>query len=59
MDDGTSLDDTLPAHFDVVYLPGYENEKRLRFRFSDVGKTVFLTREEAEAALEKMKRGNE
>ena len=44
---------------DVVYLPRYENEKRLRFRFSDVGKTVFLTREEAEAALEKMKRGNE
>ena len=44
---------------DVVYLPGYENEKRLRFRFSDVGKTVFLAREEAEAALEKMKRGNE
>lgn len=36
---------------DVVYLPGYENEKRLRFRFSDVGKTVFLAREEAEAAL--------
>lgn len=44
---------------DVVYLPGYENEKRLRFRFSDVGKTVFLAREEAEAALEKMKGGNE
>lgn len=40
---------------DVVYLPRHENEKRLRFRFSDVGKTVFLTREEAEAALEKMK----
>lgn len=44
---------------DVVYLPRHENEKRLRFRFSDVGKTVFLTREEAEAALEKMKGGNE
>lgn len=44
---------------DVVYLPRHENEKRLRFRFSDVGKTVFLTSEEAEAALEKMKGGNE
>lgn len=41
---------------DVVYLPGYENEKRLRFRFSDVGKTVFLTREEAEARAEKAER---
>lgn len=43
---------------DVVYLPRHENEKRLRFRFSDVGKTIFLTREEAEAALEGMKEGN-
>lgn len=44
---------------DVVYLPRHENEKRLRFRFSDVGKTVFLTREEAEAALKKMNEGDE
>ena len=28
------------------------------YRFSDFGKTVFLTREEAEAALEAMKNGN-
>ena len=44
---------------DAVYAPGYEDEKGFTFRFSDVGKTVFLTREEAEAALEKMKGGNE
>ena len=44
---------------DAVYAPGYEDEKGFTFRFSDVGKTVFLAREEAEAALEKMKRGNE
>lgn len=42
---------------DAVYAPGYEDEKDFTFRFSDVGKTVFLTREEAEAALEKMKEG--
>ena len=40
---------------DAVYAPGYEDEKGFTFRFSDVGKTIFLTREEAEAALEKMK----
>lgn len=39
---------------DAVYAPGYEDEKGFTFRFSDVGKTVFLTREEAEAALERM-----
>lgn len=27
------------------------------YKFSDIGKTVFLTREEAESALEKMKEG--
>lgn len=41
---------------DAVYAPGYEDEKGFTFRFSDVGKTVFLTREEAEAALKRMKR---
>lgn len=40
---------------DAVYAPGYEDEKGFTFRFSDVGKTIFLTREEAEATLEKMK----
>lgn len=40
---------------DAVYAPGCEDEKGFTFRFSDVGKTIFLTREEAEAALEKMK----
>lgn len=40
---------------DAVYAPGCEDEKGFTFRFSDVGKTVFLTSEEAEAALEKMK----
>ena len=44
---------------DAVYAPGYEDEKGFTFRFSDVGKTVFLTSDEAEAALEKMKGGNE
>lgn len=39
---------------DAVYAPGCEDEKGFTFRFSDVGKTIFLTREEAEAALEKM-----
>ena len=29
------------------------------YKFSDIGKTVFLAREEAEAALKKMKGGNE
>lgn len=42
---------------DAVYAPGCEDEKGFTFRFSDVGKTIFLTREEAEAALEKMKEG--
>lgn len=28
------------------------------YKFENIGKTVFLTREEAEAALEKMKEGN-
>lgn len=40
---------------DAVYAPGCEDEKGFTFRFSDVGKTIFLTCEEAEAALEKMK----
>lgn len=40
---------------DAVYAPGCEDEKGFTFRFSDVGKTIFLTRKEAEAALEKMK----
>lgn len=30
-----------------------ENEDENHFRFTDIGKTVFLTREEAEAILEK------
>lgn len=30
-----------------------ENEDENHFRFTDIGKTVFLTREEAEVALEK------
>lgn len=34
--------------FNVVYVKG---EHMLQFRFADIGKTVFLTREEAEAAL--------
>lgn len=38
---------------DAVYAPGCEDEKGFTFRFSDVGKTIFLTRKEAEAALEK------
>ncbi len=32
----------------------FENDNMLQFKFSDFGKTVFLTREEAEAALKKM-----
>lgn len=32
-----------------------ENEDENHFRFADIGKTVFLTREEAEAALEKLR----
>ncbi len=44
---------------DAVYAPGYEDEKGFTFRFSDVGKTVFLTSDEAEAALEKMKEGEQ
>lgn len=40
---------------DAVYAPGCEDEKGFTFRFSDVGKTIFLTRKEAEAVLEKMK----
>ena len=44
---------------DAVYAPGCEDEKGFTFRFSDVGKTIFLTRKEAEAAREKMKGGNE
>ena len=40
---------------DAVYAPGCEDEKGFTFRFSDVGKPIFLPREEAEAALEKMK----
>ena len=43
---------------DAVYAPGCEDEKGFTFRFSDVGKTIFLTREEAEAGLEKMKKGD-
>lgn len=39
---------------DAVYAPGYEDEKGFTFRFSDVGKTIFLTREEAEAAMKRM-----
>lgn len=41
---------------DAVYAPGCEDEKGFTFRFSDVGKTIFLTREDAEASLERMKR---
>ncbi len=41
---------------DAVYAPGFEDEKGFTFRFSDVGKTIFLTRKEAEASLERMKR---
>ena len=44
---------------DAVYAPGCEDEKGFTFRFSDVGKTIFLTRKEAEAALEKMKEDDE
>lgn len=40
---------------DAVYAPGYEDEKGFTFRFSDVGKTIFLTREEAEAVLQNHK----
>lgn len=42
----------------TVVLNGYD-ENRLDWEFSpdEIGKTVFLTREEAEAALEKMKEG--
>lgn len=36
---------------EAAYSPGYENEKRFEFRFSDVGKSVFLTKEEAENVL--------
>lgn len=32
----------------------FENGNMLQFLFSDIGKTVFLTKEEAEAALERM-----
>ena len=32
----------------------FENDNVLQFLLSDIGKTVFLTREEAEAALERM-----
>lgn len=39
--------------FNVVYAKG----QMMQFRFSDIGKTVFLTREEAEKALEGMKNG--
>lgn len=43
---------------DTVYALGCEEEEeQFLFKFSDVGKTVFATREEAEAALEKMKEG--
>ena len=34
------------------------NGNMLQFKFSDFGKTIFLTREEAEAALEKMNNNN-
>lgn len=34
--------------FDVMY---GERSRMMQFNFSDIGKTVFLTREEAEAAL--------
>lgn len=39
---------------EVVYAPMCEDEERFAFRFSDVGKTVFMTREAAEKALEEM-----
>lgn len=42
---------------DTVYALGCEEEEQFMFKFSDVGKRVFTTREEAEAALEKMKEG--
>lgn len=43
----------------TVVLKGYD-ENGLDWEFSpeEIGKTVFLTREEAEAALEKMKKGD-
>lgn len=56
---GVGYDPDGTDFIDAVYAPGCEDEKGFTFRFSDVGKTVFLTREEAEAALEKMKGGNE
>lgn len=40
---------------DAVCDLGGEDEERFSFKFSDVGETVFPTREEAEAALAKMK----
>ncbi len=32
----------------------FENGRMLQFKFSDIGKTVFLTQEEAESALKEM-----
>ena len=37
----------------------YENDNMLQFKFSDFGKTVFLTKAEAELALKKMEVEND
>lgn len=39
-------------------LAGFITDKGTRYSFDGIGKTVFLTREEAEAALERRKEGN-
>lgn len=39
----------------MMLLNGKIIDSQINFSFDDIGKTVFLTREEAEAALEKMK----
>ena len=45
---------------DVVYLTITKRNGADRgFKSSDIGKTIFLTKEEAEAALKKMEEGNE
>ena len=36
----------------------FENDNMLQFNFSQIGKTVFLTKEEAEKALERMAKNN-
>lgn len=38
-------------YFNIIFGEG----KMLRYKFSDIGKTVFLTKEEAERALKEMK----